>query len=78
MEMMMLCTHYITIAIVQILCCCILSFYTDTSVSLYRVLVDVILEHPFVLRLVLDVPVCKFVIYAFPVLNCVIYMLLFA
>ena len=44
-------THYITIAIVHILYCCLLSFYRDASVSPFRVLVDVILQHPFCIRL---------------------------
>ena len=40
-KMMMSCTHYIAIAIVHILYCCLLSFYRDASVSPYHVLVDV-------------------------------------
>ena len=51
MKMMMPCTHYITIAIVHILYCCLLPFYRDASVSPFRVLVDVILQHHFCIRL---------------------------
>ena len=44
MKMMMLFTHYITIAIVHILYCCLLSFYRDASASPYHLLVDVMLH----------------------------------
>ena len=43
--------HYITIAIAHILYCCLLSYYRDASVLPFRVLVDVILQHPFCTRL---------------------------
>ena len=36
MKLMMLCTHYITIAIVHILYCCLLLFYRDASVPYSR------------------------------------------
>ena len=47
MKMMMLCTHYITIAIVHIYYSCPLLFYRDASVpQLFRLLVDAIFKHP--------------------------------
>ena len=53
------CTHYITIAIVCILYCCLLSFYRDATVSLYHESVDVMLQHPCTrIRHMTEVPIC--------------------
>ena len=74
MKMMMSCTHYVTIADVHILYCCLLLFYRDASVlysrtcwrDSYRTLC---------IRHLTDVPICKLMtvllIYAFLVQNCV-------
>ena len=59
MEMMMLCTHYITIAIGHLSYSCLLLFYRDASVPYsrtcrrdsYRTLCS---------RQLTDVPICKF------------------